>query len=86
MLSDQNVRYEGMVDADSKLNYNASKRFRVVLGNAGSVHLTFNGQSIDEETVGKIGEVRNIVIEPDTIRAYTIIIPKKDENNPSETN
>ena len=86
VISDQNVRYEGMVDADSRINYNASKQFRVVVGNAGSVKIAFNGKPIDEETVGKIGEVRNIIISPDTVRAYTIIIPKKDENTSPQTN
>ena len=86
VVSDQNVKYEGMVNAESRINYYASKQFRVVVGNAGSVKLAFNGKPIDEETVGKIGEVRNIIISPDTVRAYTIIIPQKDENASPQTN
>ena len=86
VLSDKNIRYEGMVNANSRLIYNAFKEFRVVVGNAGSVNLALNGKPINEETVGKTGEIRNLVISTDTVRAYTIIVPAKNENKSPETN
>jgi len=69
-----------MVNANSRLIYSAFKEFRVVVGNAGSVNLALNGKPINEETVGKTGEIRNLVISTDTVRAYTIIVPAKNEN------
>lgn len=86
VLSDKNLRYEGMVNANENLRYNAAKEFRIVVGNAGSVKLAFNNKPIDEETVGQKGEIRNLIINTDTVKAYTIIIPAKNENESSETN
>ncbi len=86
VIADNNVRSEGMVDANNRSTYRASNDFRVVIGNAGSVQLALNGKPIKAEIVGKQGEIRNLVINADTVKAYTIIIPAKNENQSPKTN
>jgi cytoskeleton protein RodZ len=78
ILADNKVLQMGMVDANSVLNYNAFKEFRVVVGNAGYVKLSFNGKPV--QNVGKPGELRNIIINADTVKAYTLSTPVKNEN------
>lgn len=84
VLSDNNLRFQGMVDANNKMNYNASKEFRVVVGNAGYVALALNGKPI--ENIGKMGELRNLIINQDTVKGYTLTPPKKNENKSPSKN
>ena len=84
VVSDKIVRYEGMVDANNTSNYYASSGFRVVVGNAGFVQLALDGKQIDN--IGEKGEVRNITITADSVRAYTLLIPAKNETEPQPQN
>jgi cytoskeletal protein RodZ len=78
VLSDNRIRQIGMADENSVFNFNAYKEFRVVVGNAGYAKLSFNGKPV--QNVGKPGELRNIIINADTVRAYTLPPPVKNEN------
>jgi len=78
ILADNKIRQIGMADENSVLNFNAYKEFRVVVGNAGYAKLSFNGKPV--QNVGKPGELRNIIINADTVRAYTLPPPVKNEN------
>lgn len=69
---------------DSKLSFAATKNFSVTVGNAGAVKLFFNNKPI--QNIGKSGEIRSLVISPDTIRYYTIIPPTKNENKSAKKN
>ena len=80
----ENTKFEGMVDGGSKLHYNAFEQFRVVVGNAGFVNMALNGKPIDN--IGNQGEVRNIIISADTVTAYTLLIPAKNENKSKQKN
>jgi cytoskeletal protein RodZ len=84
VLSDNNLRFQGMVDANNKMDYNASKEFRVVVGNAGYVALALNGKPI--KNIGKMGELRNLIINEDTVKGYTLTVPKKNENKSPSKN
>ncbi len=84
VLSDNKVRQEGMVDANSKLTYNASKEFRIVVGNAGNVTIALNGKQLKD--IGNAGEIRNLVINADTVRAYTLTPPTRNENQTRSQN
>lgn len=82
--SDGKLITQQVYQADSKLNFTASKNFSVTVGNAGLVKLWLNNKPI--EKVGKQGEIRNLVITPDTIRYYTIIPPTKNEAKSAKKN
>ncbi len=84
VLSDNKIRQEGMVDANSKLTYNAFKEFRIVVGNAGNVSIEFNGNQLKD--IGKAGEIRNLIINADTVRAYTLTPPTRNENQTRSQN
>ena len=84
VLSDNKIRQEGMVDANSKLTYNAFKEFRIVVGNAGNVSIEFNGKQLKD--IGKAGEIRNLIINADTVRAYTLTPPTRNENQTRSQN
>ena len=85
VVSDKSdVKFEGMVDSGSNLIYKAANEFRVVVGNAGSVEMSLDGKPINN--IGNQGEVRNIIISPDTVKAFTLLIPSKNENNPEQKN
>ncbi len=78
ILSDNKIRQIGMADENSVFNFKAYKDFRVVVGNAGYAKISFNGKPV--QNVGKPGELRNIIINADTVRAYTLPPPVKNEN------
>lgn len=84
VISDSTLKYEGMLKANSKINYYAARNFRIVLGNAGSVELYLGGKPIVD--FGKEGEIRNLIINADTVRGYTIIPSVKNENKSPEKN
>lgn len=84
VLSDRNLRFEGMFAQDEQKYYNASKEFRVVVGNAGNVQLALNGKNI--EGVGEKGEIKNLILSADTVKSYPIVIPAKNEDKPEKKN
>ena len=85
VVTDKSItKFEGMVNGGRNLLYNASEEFRVVVGNAGSVEMSLDGKPINN--IGNPGEVRNIIINPDTVIAYTLLIPSKNENKPQQKN
>lgn len=70
---------EGVVQKSSTMNFKATKQFGVSIGNAGVVKLFLNEKPI--KNVGRIGEIRNIIITPDTIRYLTI--PRNEKKSPT---
>lgn len=78
VLTDGKNIHQKMIEKDSKLNFKAKQQFSISIGNAGAVRLFFNNKEV--QNVGKIGEIRNIVISPDTIRYLTI---KRNDKKPN---
>jgi len=49
-------------------HFNAENSFRLVIGNAGGLNLKLNDQRV--KAIGRIGQVRAIVLTPDNIKDY----------------
>lgn len=81
VLSDGKIVQQGVVKKDSILNFTAKKQFGISVGNAGAVKLFFNDKPV--KNVGRVGEIRNITITPDTIRYLTIQRNEKKPSNPN---
>jgi cytoskeleton protein RodZ len=75
ILSDGKIVRQGIIPKSTTLNFKAMKQFGISIGNAGVVKLFFNEKPI--KNVGKIGEIRNITVTPDTIRYLTILRNEK---------
>ena len=84
VLADGKNVTQQLYQPNSKLSFSAAKNFNVTVGNAGAVKMLFNNKPI--QNIGKQGEIRNIVLFPDTIRYYTIIPPAKNENKSPKKN
>lgn len=81
VLSDGKIVQQGIVKKDSTLNFKAKKQFGISVGNAGAVKLFYNDKPV--KNVGRVGEIRNITITPDTTRYITI---QRNEKKSSSTN
>jgi transcriptional regulator with XRE-family HTH domain len=84
VLKDNIEVFRNFRDAKTTLNVRAFKEFRVVVGNAAFVSMKLNNKPLI--LVGKKGEIRNYIINADTVRSYLINIPKKNEAKPETTN
>lgn len=80
--SDGKILEQGIYEANSKMNYTATKNFSISIGNAGRVKVYFNNNPV--ENVGKPGDIRNLFITSDGIKYYTIP-PKKNEEKSTTT-
>jgi cytoskeletal protein RodZ len=74
VIKDGKNVHQKMVPKDSKLKFKAKEKFSVSVGNAGAVRILYNGKEL--QNFGKIGEIKNVVITPDTIKFLTI---KRDD-------
>ena len=78
VLCDGKIKQQGIVQKSSVLNFKAQKQFGISIGNAGVVKLFFNDKPV--QNVGRLGEIRNITMTPDTIRYLTI--PRNEKKSP----
>lgn len=74
VIKDGKNVHQKMVKKDSKLEFKAKDKFSVSVGNAGAVRIFYNSKEL--QNFGKIGEIKNVVITPDTIKFLTI---KRDD-------
>lgn len=74
VIKDGKNVHQKRVPKDSKLKFKAKEKFSVSVGNAGAVKILYNGKEL--QNFGKIGEIKNVVITPDTIKYLTI---KRDD-------
>lgn len=81
VLSDGKIIKQGIVQKNTTLNFKAMKQFGISIGNAGVVKLFFNEKPV--KNVGRLGEIRNITITPDTIRYLTIPRNEKKLTSPN---
>lgn len=79
--TDGKVFQQGIVEANLKMNFAATKNFSVSIGNAGRVKVYFNNKPV--ENVGKPGKIRNLFITSDGIKYYTIPPKKNEEKSPT---
>jgi len=84
VTTDGKTVHQNIVQANTRLNYAATKNFSVSVGNAGLVQIFFNNKQI--ENVGKLGEIRNLFITHDNIRYFTIATQSKNEKKSSTKN
>ncbi|TSA27804.1 MAG: helix-turn-helix domain-containing protein [Ignavibacteriales bacterium] len=84
VTTDGKTVHQNIVQANTRLNYAATKNFSVSVGNAGLVQIFFNNKQI--ENVGKLGEIRNLFITHDNIRYFTIAPQSKNEKKSSTKN
>jgi len=79
--TDGKILRQGIVEANSKMNFAAKKSFSVSIGNAGRVKVYFNNKPV--ANVGKPGEIRNLFITTDGIKYYTILPQKNEKKSPT---
>lgn len=79
--ADGKILRQGIVEANSKMNFAAKKSFSVSIGNAGRVKVYFNNKPV--ANVGKPGEIRNLFITTDGIKYYTILPQKNEKKSPT---
>lgn len=78
VLCDGKIKQQGILKNSGEIKFKALKQFGISIGNAGLVKLFFNEKPV--KNVGKLGEIRNITITPDTIRYLTI--PRNEKKSP----
>ncbi|MFA7418857.1 MAG: helix-turn-helix domain-containing protein [Melioribacteraceae bacterium] len=78
VLCDGKIKQQGILKNSGEIKFKALKQFGISIGNAGLVKLFLNEKPVNN--VGKLGEIRNITITPDTIRYLTI--PRNEKKSP----
>lgn len=79
VLKDNKEVFRSFIESNQKKNFRAYKEFRVVVGNAGAVKMSLENKELMLNT--KMGEIRNYIINSDTVKSYLILVPAKNEKN-----
>lgn len=79
VLKDNKEVFRSFIESNQKKKFRAYKEFRVVVGNAGAVKMSLENKELMLNP--KMGEIRNYIINSDTVKSYLILIPAKNEKN-----
>jgi len=79
VLKDNKEVFRSFIEGNQKKKFRAYKEFRVVVGNAGAVKMSLENKELMLST--KMGEIRNYIINSDTVKSYLIQVPAKNEKN-----
>ncbi|MEW6196208.1 MAG: RodZ domain-containing protein [Bacteroidota bacterium] len=77
ILKDNKEVFQNFIEANQTKSFRAYKEFRVVVGNAGFVNLKLENKDLNLEH--KPGEIRNYIINSDTVKSYILSVPSKNE-------
>ena len=77
VLKDNKEVFRNFIESNQRKNFRAYKEFRVVVGNAGAVKLSLENKVLLLNP--KMGEIRNYIINSDTVKSYLISVPAKNE-------
>lgn len=77
VLKDNKEIFQNFIDANQVKSFRAFKEFRVVVGNAGFVKFKLENEDLNLQS--KSGEIRNYIINLDTVRSYLLSVPSKNE-------
>ncbi|MBI1936779.1 MAG: DUF4115 domain-containing protein [Ignavibacteriales bacterium] len=84
VLKDNKEIFRNFIESNQRKNFRAYKEFRVVVGNAGAVKLSLENKVLLLNP--KMGEIRNYIINSDTVKSYLISVPAKNEKKPPAKN
>lgn len=77
IYKDNNEIFQNIIEADQSITFRAKKEFRVIVGNAGFVSFKLDNKNLD--LIHKPGEIRNYIINSDTVKSYLLSVPSKNE-------
>lgn len=77
IYKDNKEIFQNFIEANQSRTFRAEKEFRVIVGNAGFVSLKLENESLD--LIHKPGEIRNYIINSDTVKSYLLSVPSKNE-------
>lgn len=75
--SDSKIVFQGFLIENQNSSYKALSEFRVSVGNAGLISMDLNGKQL--QIPGVRGEIRNYIINSDTVKSYILSVPSKNE-------
>lgn len=75
--SDSRIIFQGFLSENQNTAYKAMNEFRVSVGNAGLLSMNLNGKQL--QIPGVRGEIRNYIINSDTVKSYILSVPSKNE-------
>lgn len=75
--SDSRIIFQGFLSENQNTAYKALNEFRVSVGNAGLLSMNLNGKQL--QIPGVRGEIRNYIINSDTVKSYILSVPSKNE-------
>lgn len=75
--SDSKIVFQGFLIENQNSSYKAMNEFRVSVGNAGLISMDLNGKQL--QLPGVRGEIRNYIINSDTVKSYILSVPSKNE-------
>ncbi len=77
IYKDNKEIFQNFIEANQTRTFRAEKEFRVIVGNAGFVSLKLENENLD--LIHKPGEIRNYIINSDTVKSYLLSVPSKNE-------
>ncbi|HOI30585.1 MAG TPA: DUF4115 domain-containing protein [Melioribacteraceae bacterium] len=75
--SDSRIIFQGFLLEKQNSSFKALNEFRVSVGNAGLISMDLNGKQL--QIPGARGEIRNYIINSDTVKSYILSVPSKNE-------
>ncbi len=69
--------FQNFIEANQTKSFRAYKEFRVVVGNAGFINFKLENKNLNLEH--KPGEIRNYIINSDTVKSFLLSVPSKNE-------
>jgi transcriptional regulator with XRE-family HTH domain len=84
VISDNKEVFQSFLMENQNMSFKAMDEFKVSVGNAGFISMQLNSKALP--VVGTRGEVRNYIINADTVKSYPLSIPSKNENRSPNQN
>jgi hypothetical protein len=78
VTADGRTVFDGVIRGQQSRNVEGKQNMRVLIGNAGGLQIEWNGRQL--ESLGKRGEVRDVLFTPDGYRLIEKQPPSDDEN------
>lgn len=84
VLSDNVEIFQSFLSENQNITFKALDEFKVSVGNAGFISMQLNSKTLP--VPGTRGEVRNYIINADTVKSYLLSVPSKNENRSPNKN
>lgn len=84
VLADNKEVFQSFLNENQNMSFKAMNEFKISVGNAGFISMLLNNKTLS--LPGTRGEVRNYIINADTVKSFLLSVPSKNENRSRNQN